>query len=548
MVSMADVRKQFPQYEDVSDGDLLMALHRKFYSDVHPRAFLNSIEGAANAHVTIERDDLKSYWREGVKKPMDGETSKDMSSRLSGDLGVTSNAGPRAVRRGRDVLQGLTFGAGDEIVARGASLLPGRDYETELERERQRLDTGRQMEPGQALAAEIGGAIALPGMGLTGGGSLAVRSRRSAAAGAAGGGAYGFGTGEGGAEARGQNAVQTGLIGAGFGAAAPAVAGAAKRGYDAVRLNRAGRNAARGAPSPDELQSQASQIYQRADQVNNLPRGDLAPRVEGLLSNLQRSGMDDMLTPQASRVADNIADAATSPDPNIGFRELDILRRQAAVPAGDVQNRTQSALGARMQEGIDDFVSEVDPKLSAEVGKAREMWSRLRKNDLVEDVVRKAEMQASGFENGLRIGFRSLLNNKKLSRSFSEAERAAMRQIVEGTTFGNLMKKVGKLGFGMNQQSNMLMGALSASGGAGVGAALGGPAGALVGGVLPGLLGYAGQRASEASTQRAAQRLGAAVRGGGIPSAPQLPAPVMGLLEDTTRAYGRGAVVSSTPR
>jgi len=64
MTSIADIRAKYPQYDGISDGDLLMGLHRKHYADMHPRAFLNSIEGAGTLpHVTIQNPDLQQHWR-----------------------------------------------------------------------------------------------------------------------------------------------------------------------------------------------------------------------------------------------------------------------------------------------------------------------------------------------------------------------------------------------------------------------------------------------------------------------------------------------------
>ena len=36
MTSLSEIRQKYPQYKDVSDGDLLMGIHRKYYSRIHP--------------------------------------------------------------------------------------------------------------------------------------------------------------------------------------------------------------------------------------------------------------------------------------------------------------------------------------------------------------------------------------------------------------------------------------------------------------------------------------------------------------------------------
>lgn len=42
-MDIADVRKQFPQYADMSDGELASALHKKFYSDIPAQEFATKI-------------------------------------------------------------------------------------------------------------------------------------------------------------------------------------------------------------------------------------------------------------------------------------------------------------------------------------------------------------------------------------------------------------------------------------------------------------------------------------------------------------------------
>lgn len=149
----------------------------------------------------------------------------------------------------RQAFQGLTFGLGDEAVAAGASALGPNSYETELERERARADTGEAEAPVSSMVANVGGSIA---SSLLGGGLVADGAKRVAAAtglgaaagpllsaltsrvpavvqkAAAGAGlgavdaaVYGFGTGEGGFSERAANASDNAATGALFGGAIP---------------------------------------------------------------------------------------------------------------------------------------------------------------------------------------------------------------------------------------------------------------------------------------------------------------------------------------
>lgn len=134
----------------------------------------------------------------------------------------------------RGAIQGLTFGLGDEIVARGASTLSGRPYELELKAERQRLKQSREEHPVATYGGEFAGGMATALTGIGAAGQAATRTgqvARTAGIGAAEGGVYGFNSGEGGFE----NRVKSGGDGAAFGAfggvaARPVGAGLSKLG------------------------------------------------------------------------------------------------------------------------------------------------------------------------------------------------------------------------------------------------------------------------------------------------------------------------------
>lgn len=538
MKTLSDLRAQFPQYDQVSDGDFLMGIHRKFYPSVHPRTFLNAIDGAENAHATIRNDALKSWWRDNAAKPMDGETGAQAEQRLSGtSLGV--DEGGRVGAVARSALQGLTFGGGDEAVAAGASLLGGNPYEFELARERARLSQGREQYPVSSIAAEIGGAVALPGIGAAGavgqGASLPARAAIGGATGAAMGAAYGFGAGEGGVEQRALDAGGGALFGGAVGAAIPVAGAAIRAGAEKVASNRAFGRAISAADSPDQMRAAANQLYQQADQVTGLPRQSFTQSAQGIINDAARKGMDADLTPGAAKVADRIADAATDPQATIGFRELDILRRKAAVPAGNIANRTESAIGSQMVEGIDDFISSVDPNLSGVVKEARDLWGTLRRVEMVQGAIAKARNTASGFENGLRGEFRKILNNPKLRRGLNAQEIAAMEQVVRGTKAGNLLRQIGRIGIGLSGQSN------------GLGAAIGGIAGTAAGGPIGGAaaigLGTGAKALAERSTRSAADRaLGMVSARNALANLPRVALPG---IETGANAIGFGALPQS---
>lgn len=397
--------------------------------------------------------------------------------------------------------QGVTFGFADEMAARVLSLHPEIDYDTALDYLQQEIASARANRPGTTAAAEIAGAIASPvarvGAGFAAGGAtLGGQMARGAAVGAAQGAAYGAGSADQGERL--QGAAVGGVIGGAVGGAVPVAMEGARRAVGAVQNARATKRAIAAAPQGDDLRRTASRLYSEADQAAPLPRADFATATQSIMDRAERAGMDADLTPGAAKVADRMTDAATDPSAGIGFRELDILRKKAAVPAGNFQNRTEQSLGSQMIQGIDDFVDNADPALAGKVKEARELWGVLRRSELVEAAIDKAKNTASGFENGLRIEFRKILSNPKLLRGFSEAEVKAIKTVVQGTPLGNLMRQLGKVGLGLSGQSNGLGATIGAIGGT----AVGGPVGGLA--VVAG--GTALKALAERTTRKSAER------------------------------------------
>jgi len=153
---------------------------------------------------------------------------------------------PGRVRSGaRTAMQGLTWGAGDEIQA-GMAALPiyalknlftgdkvtlGQAYDFGLDRSREELKQARDAYPVQSFATEVAGAIPTGGTAFKTAGRVAPKTmgalsnfartnpvKTGAALGFGGGATYGFAEGEGGAGGRTENALRSGAFAIPFGA------------------------------------------------------------------------------------------------------------------------------------------------------------------------------------------------------------------------------------------------------------------------------------------------------------------------------------------
>jgi hypothetical protein len=488
-------------------------------------------DAPAFAPLGAETPDWMSSWT-----PVDGQpVAPDELERQAAEIQNIRGDQTAPLQAARSAFQGVTFGAGDEIIAAlNAVMGQHGDYSAELERERGMLDQFRSERPVMAYGSEIAGALANPAgtARLTGG--LAMRAAQSAGLGALLSGVYGFNAGEGGLENRLEQGAASGLLGGAIGGAIPFVGAGVEKIANQLSRNRSLREAFRNAPDMDAVRARADQLYSQADQAAPFPRQGFAPVAQGALDDAQRLGLDDMLTPNANRVADRLTDAATSPDPNIGMLEMDILRRQAAIPAGDVANRTQAAIGTRMIQAIDDFIDTADPNTASALREARDMWARLRRSEVIETAIERAGRQATGFENGIRTQFRQLLNNPRAIRGFTQAERDAIEAVVKGTPVGNALRLVGKLGYDLQSNTNALGATLGMALGAGTGAALG-PSGSAVGAIaLPAVASMARAGAAR-TTETAARAIPAMIAGNAIPAARQMPEATRNIIEALMR-------------
>lgn len=210
--------------------------------------------------------------------------------------------------RGRAALQGATFGFGDEALAGVRSLVSDKSYDELLEEERAKLEEYREARPFEAGAYEVGGAV-LPGLAaapFTAGASLPATVGRAALAGAASGGAYGFGSGEGGLEDR--------LISGGVSTASGAVLG--PLGYAASRpiskglenltsfaARKMGGRPARAVES--EIQRVASESGLTADEViDRIGRGEIIAEMSDSAMDITRA-----YKAQGGRASQVISDA-----------------------------------------------------------------------------------------------------------------------------------------------------------------------------------------------------------------------------------------------
>lgn len=453
---------------------------------------------------------------------------------LPDDDPTTHNAGETIAAAINKAGEAATFGLiGDEAdaaVMTGFGLLG--DYDARLADNRAREAVFEEQNPGLSVGSEVGGAVlgaaAAPAAAVGRGAGLGLKSLYSALAGGLGAGTYGFMEGEGGPAERLSGAGVPAAVGTAAGAAFPVAGAGLQRLLNGRAQQKAIGEAARNAPTTDELRAMGRGLYQQIDDAGvQIKPESFSQMQQGLLSKLQSEGLDALpgpgsLTPKSARVmqiagemSDEMAEDATSALP---FESLDQLRRHAGNAASDVHNRTDSSLGSSVIAGIDEYVQNLAPEdivagdvevLKEVLPKARDVWARMSRSQIIDDAIEASGDYLSGGSSGIRNQFRRILSNKKISRGFSEAEKKLMRRVVSGSIPEQIVHYLGS-GLGM-------LG--STGGGAAIGLA-GGPLGMAAGGLMGAAASGVTRRASEAISNRNADLVRRIIANGGMKSLP----------------------------
>lgn len=274
------------------------------------------------------------------------------------------------------------------------------------------------------------------------------------------------------------------------------------------------------APSTDDLAFRGGAKFDAAKNSGvRLNQDKYLDFMVDLEKGLAKEGIDPMLHPKAAAVVKAMTKRVGD---EVDIGDLQTVRRQIGIASNSVapELADERRLAAIMRDSLDsmiddvtdaDLVSGKSEGVADGLKTARALWSRSKKSEIIDGLIEKAQTQASGNENGLRIGLRSLLNNKKAIRGFSDDEISAIKEVVNGTVSTKAMRLLGKMSFGTKGGSNFLGGAI----GVGAGSSAFGP----LGGVTAPAIGYAAQKAADYTTQRGADYIRALAATGGV--APQ---------------------------
>lgn len=274
------------------------------------------------------------------------------------------------------------------------------------------------------------------------------------------------------------------------------------------------------APSIEQLKSQGRSIYNRIDQLGaQVSPNSFDSFVDGLDSQLRNSGFDKGLHPKANAVINRLSDEKGTIK---SLSEIDTLRKVAQAASQSLEPDDKRIGGIILNsfdnylDGLknNDFIGTSFSGVGKEYKEARRLWGKARRSEDIMTAVNKAKDQASGFENGLRVQFRSILNSKKKSKFFNQDEIAAMKKVVRGTPIANTAKFLGKFGISEQQATSMLGASIGVGGGASLGSLVGGTAGAGVGAVVVPAVGQVSKNLAQKLTKNNANLADLVIRAG----------------------------------
>ena len=298
--------------------------------------------------------------------------------------------------------------------------------------------------------------------------------------------------------------------------------GAAGKAASAAKRVPSTKEFIKDAPTTADLKGEGGALYKEAKKDGAfIESGTYDGFTDKLTKRMQEEGLDTVLHPAAARAFKLARKAGGN---NVNLLHMQNMRRHFGQAGRSVEPDERRIASIAIDE-LDDFMETAAGDVAGTLGKARGLWSRMRKSDLIEETIDKASTRMAGFEAGLRNEFSKLYRNKKAMRGFSASEMAAIKAVSEGNMSQNILRRIGSLGGGSGKQRNMLNMIMGGGAGAGAGAALGGPAGAAIGGAAVPAISYGAARLAEKGTKGRADLARAIVARGETPSTAAAPRP-----------------------
>jgi hypothetical protein len=262
-------------------------------------------------------------------------------------------------------------------------------------------------------------------------------------------------------------------------------------------------------PSVQALFDQADQHYANLHGYGV----ELSPQIakdtaDNITTELNTVGYREIIAPKTYAIVDELRNAEGNSLPTT---QIEAIRRALGKVGYDPHERDAAR---RAISGIDDMMDNLQPanvvtnpqfagQVGAEARLARANYAGAKRAEAIDNASDMAELRAAStgsganIDNATRQQFRSILASPRKSRGFAPDELRDMREIVNGTHWGDAMRYLGKAA---------PTGIVSAAGGYALGHALGIPTPVVA------AIGAAAKTAGDMSTKFKAARLSEATR------------------------------------
>lgn len=267
---------------------------------------------------------------------------------------------------------------------------------------------------------------------------------RSAAGGAGYGAARGYGEGEGDVSDRLEQAGSGAIIGAGIGAGA----GVVGKGVGQIVGSRAGKKV---APSLQQIEDQASALYQQADNAGVVVMGNATARLAKVKNDIGNMIADPNVAPDAFKTlypntmaSLQVLDSVSRQ--GISLRNVESYRRVLLDAVLNSDKPADERMASIILGKYDDWVKNIHHSEFVGNGadarqiyvEARRLWKVKSKAQTIEAIAERAQNATvdsfgnAAYAQALVTGFKRLLSNPALMRGFSDAERKMIKAAAGG--------------------------------------------------------------------------------------------------------------------
>lgn len=277
--------------------------------------------------------------------------------------------------------------------------------------------------------------------------------------------------------------------------------GGVPAGMAATRLTGTGTRPADVIRGIDDQRATARQLY---GEVRADPRTLPLSSTQGMVGDIQARMADERLYPRlqpsSSAMLDVLIEEGANP---MRIEDVENLRRLTTQSLPSNAADADRRLSTIMKDEITQYLEGLNDPVASTLTEARDAYRRGSAAGAVETATDRAALRAAtsgtgGNEiNAIRQNLRRILEQPRLSRSFTEQELGQIRQIVEGTPDQNVLRSLSRIAPSTGGLSAML----------GVGGAMASPEAALPIMGAGELARYAGERSTRSSIARLLQSL-----------------------------------------